>query len=260
MKPTNTHLVDRAIRPRGLGFTLVELLVVMAIIVVLTSLLTGVGIAVFRNQQASATKNVLLSLDRALDEYIAQTGSIPPYSQDDYDLVPGPDVSEGDTDFFRVYPAGGENHPRRPDAAVFIKQALTVGQAQPLISGIGDRFLRPTIGPTDAVNQTAARDGTPSVVDSWSTDDWTAPWNPVGQSLIYYVHPKNAMAQALFGKCVNGRPYFLSAGADRIYGFRDDVAHTTLEWAATEAGLKDNITSYPVGDAVLTEDFFNQYR
>lgn len=242
------------------AFTLVELLVVMTIIVVLTGLITGVGIAVFRNQQGSATKNVLLSLDRALDEYIAQTSAIPPYTLRDYDQVPGPEVDASDDDFFRVYPAAGERHARRPDAAVFIKQALTAGQAQPLVTGIGDRFLRATVGPTSAVNQDIARDGTPSVVDAWASADWSEPWNPIGQSLIYYVHPQNQMAQALYGKCVNGRPYFLSAGPDRIYGLKDDILNTTLDRPTTEAGLKDNLTSYPVGEPILTEDFFNSYR
>ncbi len=242
------------------AFTLVELLVVMTIIVVLTGLITGVGIAVFRNQQGSATKNVLLSLDRALDEYIAQTSAIPPFSLSDYNQVPGPEVDLADTDFFRVYPTGGENNPRRPDAAVFIKQALTVGQAQPLVTGIGDRFLRATTGPTSATNQDIARDGTPSVVDAWANADWAEPWNPIGQTLIYYIHPQNQMAQALYGKCVNGRPYFLSAGPDRIYGLKDDILNTTLDQPTTEAGLKDNITSYPVGEAILTQDFFTSYR
>lgn len=265
------------------GFTLIEVLVVVSIMVILLGLVIGVGVSVFKNQRAAATRGVLTALDRALDEYITSTNAAPAYDYRDYEQVPGPDVAAGagpagSGRFFAAYQ--GATHPTRPDAAVFIKQAYGVGEVQKIVTSMGERFLRPTIGPSGVGDPLKASDTTPSVVDAWATDEWPnhfeAPsspsrWYPLNQQLIYYVHPKNALAQDLYGKCVNGRPYFLSAGDDLRYGLKSDFNRGTVDGfqgdytpaqirEAVEGTLKDNLTSYPVGDALLTQDFFDTYR
>jgi prepilin-type N-terminal cleavage/methylation domain-containing protein len=263
------HARSAARPPRG--FTLLELLIVVSIIVILIGLTVGAGIAVIRNQQASATQNVLLTLDRALEEYIAQTQTIPPYNPADYEFVPGPDVETSNNAFFRRYPGAADPlHPRRPDAAVFIRQARGVGQIEKVITGIPDRFLisTPISGATAG---TANADVTPSVIDTWAADDWAEPWSPLVQKgLIYYVHPQNTLAQALYGKCQNGRPYFMSAGPDSNYGFRDEAApqatganpESDADYLARffKQTMADNIYSYPVGEYDATLDFVTNQR
>lgn len=261
------------------GFTLIELLVVAAIIVVLLGLIGGVGVVVIHNQQSSATQNVLYTLDRALEEYmVASGGNPPPYRRDDYVGVPGPDAMLNSQDYFRAYPVGGNmRHPLRPDAAVFLRQAIGYGQVQGIISGIGDRFLRITTTPAGTTPPPPGSDWdrdldpTPSVVDVWAEPNWpdgpTAPWCLIGQQVIYYVHPDNLLAQQFYGKCENRRPYFMSAGPDRFYGihggsplgneFDRIVGHHGLRQEQGEQdpefrqrvlrkAREDNLYSYPV--------------
>lgn len=239
------------------AFTLLEMLIVIGIIALLIGLITGVGVAVLRGREAAATKNVLVSLDRALDEYKLRVGSFPPYVVEDYEFVPGEAVELSNQEYFRQYQ--GKTHARRPDAAVFIRQALQVPEAAEIIRGLNERFLVLTV--TDqGLSDRKKNDVTPSVVDSWSTGGWTKPWDTEDEPhLIYYVHPDNALAQALFGRCENRRPYFVSSGPDGRYGLRDgELPDAPME--EVHKSLEDNVYSYKVGEPNLTADFFNQHR
>lgn len=236
------------------AFTLLELLVVLGILLLLIGLFIGVGVNVTRNQKASQTRGVLEALNRALDEYmIANSDNIPPFVREAYACVPGHDGPFGrDEDGgLIVSPAIFINNvdimPQRPDAAVFIRQARGIGDVDSILGQVPERFLIVTSIPESAVlapcpvgNVTSAA---PSVVDAWAVTDWMglqggtgaasvqAAWPILEQSLIYYVHPNNRRnrgtggpgpefpdAQELYGSCVNGRPYFVSAGVDGFYG------------------------------------------
>lgn len=268
---------------RALGsrraFTMIELLVVITIIVILLLLVVGVGSRVISGQKVKATQGLLNTLDRALDEYMQQNnGAIPPYRRDDYFGVPGPDVVDNSVFYDGVYPptTGVDRYYLRPDAAVFLRQAMGFGLVQSIVSGIGTSFVRITTTPdgaTLASNFDRDKDPTPSIVDSWAEQDWQSPWRTIEepanasipgsprtlQQLVFYVHPKNELAQALFGKCEAGRPYFMSAGPDRFYGIPYEqpqiVAHhglrpgMTLDETFQQAMHKareDNIYSYKV--------------
>lgn len=252
------------------GFTLIEMLIVIIIVAVLVALIAGVGVAVFRGREEALTRNVLMSMDRALQEYIdANSNSLPPFSIDAFDRVPGEGHringgldSMGNRPYFVAFPTGGQRYPVRPDASVFIKQARGTGEADAIVAGLGERFLRLTISsPTgDAVE----RDATPSVVDAWASDDWPDADDgehfPIElQQVIYYIHPDNRLAQELYGRCINRRPYFMSAGRDRLYGLRRELGASAAK-EQVEASLDDNIYSYPVGDANRTTEFFDTYR
>lgn len=264
------------------GFTIIELLTVMAIVIVLIALLIGVGSAVIKNQEASLTRNVLTALDRALEEYISNSnGSIPNFRNgatpetNDYIEVPGPQFKRNDSRFFRDYPSGGETFPIRPDAAVFLKQAMGVGQVRNVIAGLSERTLRLTVtveGSSELPKKDT--DTTPSVLDSWAQDPWPMPqdaaraafWDTIDlstgeilQAPILYVHPENKLAQELYGRCVNGRPYFMSAGPDRAYGVRLSISDPVLQ-KEVEGQLTDNIYSYPVGPFNTTAGFFADFR
>ncbi len=251
---------QRTPTPSRPGFTLLELLIVIGIITLLVGVLLAVGLRAIRSQDERATRNLLFTLDRAMSEYILVAGSIPKYNPQAFSRVPGPDLLDpndglniiSSNDAFLAYPDGSTvRHPIRPDASVFIRQVTGYGEVDAIIRGIPERYLVSTI--TGPESDPVAGDPSPSVVDAWAIVDalWPAPHPIARQQLVYYVHPDNELAQDLFGRCINGRPYFMSAGPDRRYGLTSEFADQGLSAAAErEAALKaleDNIYSYTPG-------------
>ncbi len=239
------------------GFTLVELIVVVAVIAVLLSISLGVGSVVTSNSQRAATQNVLISLDRALQEYIDEIDAIPPFVPQEYAGTPGP------SSVLTPYTLGSTTyrHPRRPDAAVFLEQASGVGVVSDIVGGLPGRFRVPTLnlnsGGGLGAGLTNTSDPVPTIVDVWADESWNTPWDLTQQQVIYYVHPDNYLAQDLFGQCVNGRPYFISAGPDKLYGLYDDATLRIEEtYEAVLAAQEDNLTSYPVDP--ITERTFDR--
>lgn len=263
------------------AFSLVELLVVITIIAILLTISTVVGLRLVERQRVSVTQDVLRALDTALENYQASTRGQPPkYDPSYFDRVPGLDFRPGDMlndinrpGTFAEYPPGsGVDHPCFPDASVFIRQARGVGTVDSVIQQIPERFLVVTIG--DEIGQTPGptdpgSDPTPSVIDAWGDKGaWQVPWAITEQRTILYVHPDNKLAQALYGKCVNNRPYFMSAGPDGGSGLSYQVAPrqgetATERRASVLASLNDNVYSYavdPKTSADQTEQFFQNYR
>jgi len=239
------------------GFTIIELLAVIAIISILMALIGGVGLSVIKSRQDAVTQSVLVALNRALEEYIGQVGgSIPPYDPMDYDKTPGDGYTFTN---FPLYPtSGGQRNPARPDAAVFIRQALGTGEVQSIIGSIPDRFLIVT------QNNTSDNDRTPSIVDYWANKNWPDDrmgnkWDIAAQQIIYYIHPDNQLAQDLYGQCLNRRPYFMSAGRDGKYGLGSEFGNAATQ-DDVEAALDDNLYSYAPGEPNRDAGFFNSYR
>jgi len=242
-RPLHADTPDVA-RPRAArGFTLVELLAVVTIIAILTGIVLVAAGGVSGARKVALTEDILRSLDRALDEYHTATDKYPAYNADDY-----VDVPDEDNTLKSYNPGSGvEQHSARPDASVFIKQARGFGEVDAILTGIPDRFLVTTVTGADD-------DPTPSVIDAWGEDQWppsaddpTVLFPAATQQLIYYVHPQNDLAQHLYGSCVSGRPYFMSAGADKKYGLVNeapDDADDRVE--AAESYTEDNLYSYPV--------------
>ncbi len=256
------------------GFTLIEVLVVIGVVLLLMTISVAAGRAVIGGQKGKVTQSLLNTLDRALEEYITvNNGVIPAYVDTAYDMVPGPFLSPG---VDNVYSEGGDSlaftmfngraYPRFPDASVFLKQAKGTGVVDEIIGGIPESSLAITRGEENA--NLGDQDLTPSVIDAWGSKDWDAPWYTLDQQLILYVHPTNQLAQNLYGRCVNGRPYFLSAGPDKVYGNWVEMQNfgTLTEQERRQAvqdALKDNLMSSPVAPldtANLTSDFNSTYR
>ncbi len=244
----------RCLHTRRRGMTMVEILTAVAIIVVLAALVVGAGSAVFSNQRAKQTKGLLTSLDRVLEEFIVEQGRVPTYIAANYDQVPG---SSNRLETFM-----GVDHSRYPDVSVFFAQVRGIGAADEIISGINARFLTLTPESTDDADNLLQQQ--PSVVDSWAIEDWrvqTSDWEVTLQQLVLYVHPDNRLAQALYGQCVNDRPYFVSSGPDTFYGlpeeeeqivaFYDDLDASDDIQDILRRAREDNIYSYTVDTGFL---------
>ena len=77
---------------RGGAFTLVEILIVVAIIALLASVMVGVGRQVRKNAKIRATQSIMQMLCTALEEYNDDKGGFPPEIKDIENDFPGTDV------------------------------------------------------------------------------------------------------------------------------------------------------------------------
>lgn len=268
--------------PERRGFTLIELLVVIGIISLLIGVSLAIGPRVLDGQRTAATKNVVASLDRMLDEVVDTAGGVPPYNPFDYAGVPGarlaprPDSPPTGPEEF------GENdgeHVRFPAAGVFINQAQGVPQAEAILAGIAPKFIVTTqrdaameTGPAEPGAEEPVEPFIPNILDAWATrTEWEAPYAQLSNTLVLYVHPRNLLAQRLYGRCVNDRPYFMSAGPDRLYGSTAQISRrggVSTQLGETDpnllepalAALADNIYSYQPQPPDTSAAFNNESR
>lgn len=161
------------------GFTLLELLIVVAIIAALAAITTLVGSAVLDSGKKRATLGVLQTLDEALAAYTDEKGDNPPV------LVEIPfermgsapnGVRAGDVAYYPAVDGRGSENASGEfyvinSVALFIESVRAVPQTQELVNSINPRFVQ---------NFTPDRENFPqllTVFDAWG--------NP-----IRYVHPK----------------------------------------------------------------------
>lgn len=267
-----------------IGFTLIELLVVIGIIALLAAIVLGVGPKVLGSQKRSLTVSTLHALDGALDSVMSASGGAPPpYRLEDYEGVPGyflaDPSNEGDGRLktasttppnagWSEFPRAADPlYPRFPDAAVFLRQAAAISpQTGEVLRGLPTRLVRATATEEDQSTAIVESDQTPSILDGWGPKggaDWEPRTGSVREEFvlfdglpILFVHPTNTLAQALYGKCLNGRPYFMSAGEDRLYGVTNQFSiNGERNPAAVDRALKalqDNLYSYTPGPADIT--------
>lgn len=162
------------------AFTLIEMLVVIAIIAVLVGITTMVGSAVINTGKKQATLGVIQSLDEALSAYIDANGDIPPALVEvPFANLPSDIQGEMPGDSSAFYPAIDGSGQERTSAnlktvnsvALFIQSASSVPEVQEHINAINTKFLR---------NYSADETVQPFLLTAF--DAWDNP--------IRYVHPK----------------------------------------------------------------------
>lgn len=212
------------------GFTLFELLIVVGIV----SLLLAIAIVVGTSVQANARKSLATETIRVLDAVLSE-------AQSTRDALPPPTVNQpGNTNRTQVILDGlGDGQPM-DTVAWFLLQVGNNEKVTAVVRGIPPRFLQPaakpagTALPTDFV-------GFNTVVDPWGR-----PFRYVHPALDGVFTATNAVdvlntppasrqytpasmvrdaTNSDAGSCVNGQPYFYSAGADGNPGTIDDNAY-----------------------------------
>lgn len=268
--PRTTRLTVAA---RRNAFTLIELLVVIGIVVLLTTITVAVGPSVLDARKSSTSEQIITGLDGILETYIQERGgSLPPNPGpaffDLWQSIPPAlgNPNEADLERMRAFYGNQSNFNGadtdivpvtvndefiRPSSMMFLYQSRGVRGVDAAIGNIPSSRLVQVFAEDDNDNPVSIT----GVLDAWG--DGRRPY----ERHILYVHPSNERAQQLYGYCQNGRPYFLSAGADGVYGSIHDLSFPLREQARRgqgrfstdedkkrffERARADNITSYEV--------------
>jgi hypothetical protein len=258
------------------------------VIVLLASITLAVGPRLLDSRKESATEQIITGLDGMLETYIQERqGNIPPDISEAYislwEEIPPPVSQPENSDLERTrasygdadnYPpsnendrpwtpyftdASGDRYSLRPSSSMFMYQARGISEIDTATGQMPPSRLAQVFG-EDV-------DGNPfdltAVMDAWGNA--SRPY----ERHILYVHPANQRAQQLYGYCQNNRPYFLSAGADGVYGSIQDLPYTRREQINSSVApfnsdervveffresLEDNITSYEVRPAFIADD------
>ncbi|MBC8309175.1 MAG: prepilin-type N-terminal cleavage/methylation domain-containing protein [Planctomycetes bacterium] len=249
----NLNIKQTAIRR---AFTLIEMMIVIGIIGILAALTLGISSSVMRNAEIHKTEDVLKLLNMALQEWELERGrpltfvgsgtpegsyydidaNNPPYPMNPYTEFADPDFSSVN--------AGNISTDTMQGRIEHVFRTLMQSESATLI------LSKITPDHFDENNRKLAVDawGTPfgivfpnrpfqgsGLIEQWALD----------QSGDFTVR---GLEEDGLGSCINLRPYFVSAGPDRTWGYRYQAVTSlggsvpdTTNW---EASL-DNVYSYP---------------
>ena len=268
------------------GFTLLELLVVITVVIILVGLVVVVASRTLGTQRERQAEALVTTLDRALEEYKIATGVFPTLAGDTNTATdtivaahgelfdptqawnlgsevyarPGLDLSLEVNGGALGLHAASQRFPLTPTSWFFMEFARGVGDAEAVIADLPGQALRADLlnqGQLGSAGDPLALDPERFATRRQAIDPWGNP--------ILFVQPGNIAAEGLFGRTQNQRPYFLSAGIDEKYGFGPEVFETVGEVAdAQETELigytEDNVTSTPVGPVQRGGQFRDQAR
>ena len=250
----------------GRAFTLIEIMVVISIIVVLASLVLGVGSALLRRAERSQAESAMTIMESAFSEWEAQTGRAVSYvatGDPIYNTVTNViwfDVR--DSDAGNTAATNGTSH--MPNGAGGV--ALTIARARgagvycvnlfsqtdfarPIIAGIAPSLLR--MEPA-TIKWPAMIDGyRPSYRTTGPRSELIDPWGGriafvfPGRQFRWGVDPNRpdddgsvqTDVEKKLGVCANGRVCLVSAGPDGLFG-------PEVTGLAAETAAADNVYLY----------------
>lgn len=267
------------------GFTLIEMMIVIGIIALLAALTLGISNSVLRNSEISRTQNTLRLLDMALQEWELEIGR--PVTFRDYaspaeeggfgqgqgvvyayDITSWVDLNGTalEDEPLLIEPgfgweAGVENDIMLEAMATRIKETTTTLLESESSKEILQRILPRHFDEVEIATDDGIVEGS-FYIDAWGT--------PIGvvfpcQQFSRAPDPYNLLgiwrdesgdltlrdqAEDGLGSCVGLRPYFVSAGPDRLWGYRyqsaDGPDHDNPEAPSVELWSEslDNIYSY----------------
>lgn len=172
----NVHAGPRATLRVRVGFTLLELLIVIAIITLLAAISLAIGAKVLSGGRESLTTNVIRALDMSLNGYITDSGDRVPDP-----IVEHPDSSGGSVTWQPI--ADARRGDRYTDEMVnssgwFIYQMKDVSTVSSVISGLSSKVVK-QYSPKLEPDGSAPPDGQPLMATAF--DGFGNP--------LRYVHP-----------------------------------------------------------------------
>ena len=270
----------RRSRHVGRAFTLIEIMVVISIILVLASLVLGVGSALLRRAERSQVESAMTIMESAFTEWEGQTGRPVTYNgafnsltAPTTELFPIPNGGE----LFDVREPGTPPAPnnsgnkliytRARGAGVFTVNLLSQLEAiRPMLAGIPPSMLRAEAN-TSSYPATNILSGTPAVLYAPSAKSTANTKDSTRSELvdtwggrIAFVFPGRAFrfgldsglpdsdgtvrtpAENLLGVCTNRRICLVSAGPDGLFGVPGESTPDSATIQNTAAA--DNIYLY----------------
>jgi hypothetical protein len=270
VRPEPERLRGRA--SMGRGFTLLEIMIVMGVILILTSLVLGVGSALLKRAERAQVESAMTIMESAFSEWEAQTGrpvsyvatGDPIYTSADQikwfdvrDSDAGGSIAEFSTSHLPGTASGvAATIARARGAGVYCVNLFSQADfARPIIAGIAPSLLRIETGTTKwpamvtgyrpsyrplSGNESGA--GRAELVDAWGARiAFVFP----GRQFRWGVDPGNpdedgsvrTDVENKLGVCANGRVCLVSAGPDGLFG-------PEASGLAAEAAASDNVYLY----------------
>lgn len=234
------------------GFTLLEVLIVVGVILILASLVVSVSSALLKRAERSSVENAFTTFETAFAEYEATVGR--PLSYDGATTpLPGGTFDVKEPANPTGLPANGQTIGRCRAAGVYAINLLgQIEAVKPMLAGVPADLLRPD--KTAPVYPVAEATYPPSafpraeLVDTWGNRIvFLFPGRPfrfgVDTGLPDPDGTVRTAAENLFGVCTNRRICLVSSGPDGLFGIDQEVTPNPTA-AQRAAALGDNIYLY----------------
>ena len=243
------------------GFTLIEMMIVIGIIALLAALTLGISSSVMRNAEKRKTQDVLQLLTVALQEWELEKGRSMTFDGYAPEMLPN-----GNSGYYDCYAHDFEilEAPSFAEQGV-IDEFMNIAM-ETRIESIVDLFMQSESAKEILSKMTSdmfiAHEHEPGEVEKLVVDAWGTPIGIVFPGRPYFdVNPSGSTfdpayddsgdgtvrdeAEDGLGSCINARPFFVSAGPDRTWGYRSQSndQNSTPQNEAWVAST-DNLYSY----------------
>ena len=218
------------------GFTLIEMMIVIGIIALLAALTLGISSSVMRNAEIHKTEDALKLLTMSLQEWELEKGRSITFEGYEPELLP-----DGSVGMYDIFAEEYLEEPSFTEQGVMDVVMLDAMETRienlilKLLHSESATDILSHISPDLFIEHVHDADGTTHkvVVDAWGTPIGIVfpgrnyrDVNPTGfpnlDPSFDYCGDQTVRDEAEdgLGSCINARPYFVSAGPDRLWGYR----------------------------------------